>query len=96
MGTKIKINSAAETDISNLQSAHEKLESSRSSIERLKNISSAMQGASGVAITEQCTKLDEKIKDLQENITSSQKEIRKAVEWYRERDRLLAAKMGGR
>ena len=96
MGTTIKINAAAETDISNLRQAYQRLEASRTSIEKLRNISSAMTGETGQAVTEQCNRLEKMIAELQQNITASQTEIRNAVDWYRERDAQLAASMGGR
>lgn len=88
MGDSIIINeAAAESDISNIKQAQIKLEKSLENIQKLKKISIAMTANTGIAITEQCERLENMIGDLLSNLTKSQNKIQDVVRRYKEEDR---------
>lgn len=83
-----KINEAANEDIRKLTEAHSKLAQAWQSITKLNKIASCMTSETGIAISEQCSRLSDSITTLQDNLTYSMWCIGEAVQWYRENDKL--------
>ena len=85
--------SAAESDITKIKQAIEKLQESKKSISSLNSSASSMTGKTAAAIVEQCTALDKSISELIDQLDASASAIHKTVIKYRTEDMAKALKI---
>ena len=85
--------SAAESDITKVKQAIEKLQDSQKSISSLNSSASSMTGKTAAAIVEQCTVLDKSISELIVQLNASASAIRKTVAKYRAEDMVKASEI---
>lgn len=81
---------AANSDISKLRAAIQRLEESQSKIKKLSANAGEMTGMTGTAITGKCSELNTQVNDLITNLNQTIRLIQSAVREYQEKDSGIA------